>query len=466
MRLTISRVLWAVLFMIVTASLGSVHAAVQGPGWFNVTREPVDPGRAQGYYKAQAQGRADQTRTQFQTATAQAAAAAAAVTTSSNEITELARSLRNDPALIYEYVRNHVHYVPYFGYLKGPELTLLERSGNDFDQAVLLVELLRAAGHTAQFVYGQMTIPSYGAASNKDMRHWLGIDANTLVLAQILGSGGIPATVSSSTVMNRVWVQATVNGGTYLLDPAFKVYQEVAGVDLTSAIGYSQANLLAAAGGQTGTDYVQNLSSTGVRASLDAYTATLVSYLRANHANADIREIIGGRTIVEESTGVLPSSLPFAASVAEYWDVIPDVYVHKLRIQHGGIDQTLNMPEIAARKVAITYANSGGAAAPAAAQAQAVTEDAGASSTLEPQPQPTGAVLTAPEPTTVNESYEIPVQDPLATSTTATAQSAAVPEPQAVQATMDFGRITPLSSSSCSSCWGLSTHTRSPSPSQ
>ncbi len=36
----------------------------------------------------------------------------------------------------------------YFGSKKGAQLTLLEKSGNDFDQAALLVALLRAQGYT------------------------------------------------------------------------------------------------------------------------------------------------------------------------------------------------------------------------------------------------------------------------------------------------------------------------------
>jgi transglutaminase-like putative cysteine protease len=69
--------------------------------------------------------------------------------------------LENDPRRIYQFVRNHFTYVPYYGALKGPYLTLKERSGNDFDQAALLVELLRAAGYTANYQYGNMSIPLY-----------------------------------------------------------------------------------------------------------------------------------------------------------------------------------------------------------------------------------------------------------------------------------------------------------------
>ncbi len=53
-----------------------------------------------------------------------------------------------DPRRIFNYVHDHIRYVLYFGSKKGAALTLLKKSGNDFDQSALLVVLLRAAGHT------------------------------------------------------------------------------------------------------------------------------------------------------------------------------------------------------------------------------------------------------------------------------------------------------------------------------
>ncbi|WP_321413454.1 transglutaminase-like domain-containing protein [uncultured Desulfobacter sp.] len=79
-----------------------------------------------------------------------------------SEIVELARDLNHDPKLIYEYVRNHVDYVPYFGSLKGAAMTYFDGAGNDFDQASLMIALLRKSGYQAQYVYGRMLSPYYG----------------------------------------------------------------------------------------------------------------------------------------------------------------------------------------------------------------------------------------------------------------------------------------------------------------
>ena len=66
----------------------------------------------------------------------------------SGRIAELARSLDHDWRRCFLFVRDHVAYAPYFGFLRGAERTLLDLEGNDGDQSLLLLELLRACGHS------------------------------------------------------------------------------------------------------------------------------------------------------------------------------------------------------------------------------------------------------------------------------------------------------------------------------
>ncbi len=76
---------------------------------------------------------------------------------------------------MYEYVLNNVDYVPYLGSLKGATLTYLDRSGNDYDQASLLIALLQAAGYTtATYNSGQVNYPIFNGTNNYDVQHWLG----------------------------------------------------------------------------------------------------------------------------------------------------------------------------------------------------------------------------------------------------------------------------------------------------
>ena len=70
------------------------------------------------------------------------------------EIVELARALKNDPDLIYEYVRNTIKVNFSYGLQKGALGTIIDHSGTPFDQAQLFVELLRQSGYTASYKRG------------------------------------------------------------------------------------------------------------------------------------------------------------------------------------------------------------------------------------------------------------------------------------------------------------------------
>ncbi len=441
---------------------GPVVAEVNGPGWISGTAQAVSPEAARAYYDSLSAAAPVTQMAAMDTPMAPMAAAPETLP----EIVALARALQHDPKLIYEFVHNHIDYVPYYGYLKGPILTLLDRSGNDFDQAGLMIALLKASGHGAEFVYGTMTIP-HAATNQRDVRHWLSVDNNWAVMDQILADGGIPHT---STTIDRVWVRAIVGGVTYLFDPAFKTYTETAGINLNTAMGgYSSVDLLAAAGGTTGSDYVQSLNETTLNAKLALYTSNLVSYLRTNHPNAATEEIVGGREIVQEFLQALPTSLPFPYVESYHWAdsaSIPSTYIHQVTIQHGGINATLNVPDVAGHKLAITYDTSGGAAAMQAMttdmvskpQPLGMTKSAASQSPTTATPIPSGTAIAMPAPVSANKTIEAPglsehvtaLTSPAAKLAGQDAGSPAIPAPQAVNPTTDFGRILPTGSSTWS----------------
>ncbi|MDP2394578.1 MAG: DUF6531 domain-containing protein [Methylococcaceae bacterium] len=291
-------------------------------------------------------------------AAAQAKTSANLVSASA-EFTQLAAALDNDPRRIYQFVRNHFTYVPYYGALKGPLLTLKERSGNDFDQAAVLVELLRAAGFSANYQYGTMSIP-LTAANNNDMAHWLGTDGDATRIATIIASGGIPASVDSGTnayaALDRVWVVATINGANVSLDPAFKPSTKQAGINLSTAMGYDKAALLTSAGGMLGTNSIQNLNAGNLNGELNTLTTQLLSHLKQNYPNASVSDVVGGLTIIPDASASLPVALPFTGTATQpLWSAIPSGYIHTVRLQHGGIDTTLNIPQIAGKKLSISY---------------------------------------------------------------------------------------------------------------
>ena len=72
----------------------------------------------------------------------------------STEILKQARLLDYDYVRIFEFVKNNIQLEWYAGSFKGAEQTLLSGSGNDVDQAALLIALYRASGLPARYVHG------------------------------------------------------------------------------------------------------------------------------------------------------------------------------------------------------------------------------------------------------------------------------------------------------------------------
>ena len=106
-------------------------------------------------------------------------------------IRNLATALENDPLTIFNYVANNVDYVPYYGSKKGADSTLLEKLGNDFDQASLLIGLLRVGNGQGQ----NQTPARYRQATVKldvgRVMDLLGVE-DPIVAATIFEKTGVP----------------------------------------------------------------------------------------------------------------------------------------------------------------------------------------------------------------------------------------------------------------------------------
>ena len=310
------------------------------------------------------------------------------------EITALARNLENDPKRIYDYVHNYIKYTHYFGSKKGALVTLLEGSGNDFDQCALLAALIRAAeqnagvAYTVTYEFGIMPIP-YQSADNIDLMHWLGLNVNESssdqyyfkVMNALNSMAGYPLYNSSwhapilnndydKFVFHRVWLKLVYPDNSFsYLDPAFKTSTLVPGIDIKTAMQFDANNLLSQAGvGATITsDYVQNLNWNNVASALGSYTANLLADLQQTHPNLAVEEVISEYRINEQDTVTLPG-LPFAPSidyttvdgVARHvpvleWDNIPAAYLSTFRLQVDNIDVIYPMPSLKDRKVTLTF---------------------------------------------------------------------------------------------------------------
>ncbi len=300
------------------------------------------------------------------------------------DISALARSLMNDPTRIYNYVHDHIRYVHYFGAHKGAEMTLLESSGNDFDQCALLVALLRAASFSPSYMFGMVSFP-YATNTLLDYQHWVGttlpntnwgsIKTNVQVINGNVGYPYFTYTGNTNALyFHHIWVQLTLNGTNYTLDPAFKVNIPVAGINLDVAGQISTNNLLTDAAGTATADYVQNLNEGAIRADLGTYAANLLHFIQTNNPNASVQQIAGGSTVVP-STGL---NQPVAFTVqtgsgnwpTSQWQYIPTNLMAVLIVTLPGTTSTTNsfyVPGLQGSRLSLVCTSSG--------QAQLYQED-------------------------------------------------------------------------------------------
>ncbi len=343
-----------ILFAVILFSNSSGYASQ--PGWQIRIAQPVSPAEAGAI--PENNGLKELGASSLKTTTSLMSMGEGLIsseTENTPQIEALARALQHDPKLIFDYVKNHIDYIPTYGSVNGATATLLAGRGNDFDQASLLIALMRASGYTADYVSGDVTYPV------SDLAEWIGTDTVPVIVAQLFANSGFPTPSysSNSVTIKRVWVRVNIDGTNYIFDPAFRKNEYETGIDLASAMGYNKTALLSAAsaGATIGTDYIQNLNENNIQSTLQSYSNNLVNYIKTNYPNSDIREIIGGPKGIYEELESYPTSLPFQTNIANQtiFSSIPDNYRFKVRVQHQGIDYTFASFQIAGKRVTIFF---------------------------------------------------------------------------------------------------------------
>ncbi|MFM0642220.1 DUF6531 domain-containing protein [Paraburkholderia metrosideri] len=287
-------------------------------------------------------------------------------------IAVLARALGFNPDVIFQWVRNNVEFYPIFGAQKGSVGAILDNQGTAYDQAMLMVDLLRASGYTASFTTGVIKVTAAQLSS------WYGIDTSDAcgVLA-LIGKGEIPVYAGHATIggdcpgnigalvdisVGHVWVKTVLNGTTYYFDPSFKTHTFKTGIDLGNAsiTGYNATTYLnSAESGATITgNSVQNLNRNNIRNNLTAYANNLAGYLRTNLPAATLDDVVGGKSL-DQVYGAIPhyTSPPLQDTDFPLQDLadIPDSMKPTLRVQYQGIDQTFTSDVIYGHRLTVTY---------------------------------------------------------------------------------------------------------------
>ena len=274
-------------------------------------------------------------------------------------IAEMSRALRHDVDLINEFVVSNIEFLPTFGSQKGALGCLIDGVGNSFDIADLMVQLLREAGYTADYVFGEIDLSATEAGN------WLGTDtSNSIAAGNLLSNGGIPNTVVTASPEDRIeishcWVRCNIDGTDYYFDPAMKSYTNKSGIDLATAMGYNAASFLsdAESGATITADYVKDINRSNIRDNLDDYTANLVAWIQQNQDGANLDDILGGREIVPQSGQERQSSLPYkkSGSTETIWASIPNNYKSTLDIEYDTIDESFYSSDIHGKRLTITF---------------------------------------------------------------------------------------------------------------
>ena len=293
-------------------------------------------------------------------------------------VQQVAAALGNDPLAIYNYVKTEIAYVPVYGSLRDARRTILERSGTDADQSLLLVELLQAASVDASFLYGTVTLPLDLAAS------WVRVEEGPSVadtcerVRAAFAYGGVPIVdpppcadnVTEEFGVQHVWVAADIGGEAYELDPSVKHNDMTDGIDIATALGYDRAAFLAGAeaGATITATSVTNLNASNIAADLDEYAANLIAQIEtSDDPHAYVEDIVGGWNLAEPAADILPQVLPYprtiAATLADFDDPAAPELRHKVAIEvrnSGGtpvITHETTLPDIAGHRLTYMYSN-------------------------------------------------------------------------------------------------------------
>lgn len=294
--------------------------------------------------------------------------------------------LTNDQyaARVFDYVRNNIELELRFGLGKGARGAIIDQSGTPFDQAHLMVELLRAASITAGYRVGTVTLTPQQFGQWTGLVHTLTqatpptlptFTVNAQAACQLLADGGIPATVNNATsctsltgnlttvTVAHIWVAA--NGKLY--DPSFKRYNLRRGVDIaqrmacgtdaspTCGTTTTNAVMSGAIVSNIGTaPTLRSLNSTQLATQLRTYATNLQSYVEANLPDVPLDDVVGGRIIDDTYAPTVGATLAHSSTTTTQFSWagnIPDQFRTRARFHLGDIDLPLYTDEVFGRRL-------------------------------------------------------------------------------------------------------------------
>ena len=281
-----------------------------------------------------------------------------------DEILAQAKALEYDYARIYEYVRNTIRTEWYSGASHGAIGTLRLSSGNDIDQASLLIALLRASGVPARYVHGVVELPVEQVAAT------LNLGDTSLVPDALARAGVAHRTVVrggrvAAVEVEHTWVAARVPYTNYrgaLVDTAGKTWVPLAPSIKTwqneLPSGVLREVLAATPSAAWVESYLQQVHDEDFLADI---RATVTAHLSQS---SDYSAQLGSRTIEPRQVGVLPNSEPFKViAVTGESPVLDNSRRNMVRVRLFGepsatapvLDTTLPLSTLAQQRLTLSY---------------------------------------------------------------------------------------------------------------
>lgn len=246
-------------------------------------------------------------------------------------IKDLASQLNKNPVEIFNWVKNNIDFMPTYGAIQNADRTLLNKRGNAFDTASLLIALYRASGIPARYVYGTIELPA------EKVMNWVGGVSKPEAAQSLLMQGGIPSSgiTGGGTVqsirMEHVWVEAFVdylpsrgaknkNPQTWVpLDASFKQYEFSPKANLAKDIGidtnaYQQA-LLKSAVVDMGGNRITGDGSADIAELLESDIGKGKSWAMSTGMALALNILQGKKNIKQSNQPILFGTLPYAVVV-------------------------------------------------------------------------------------------------------------------------------------------------------
>ncbi len=263
---------------------------------------------------------------------------------------------------IYTFVRNSIASELYYGALKGPVETYLERGGNDADTAALLIELLRAKGIPARYVVGTAEVPSATLLRLAGTAGTIEDAVRALDRAGIPGEPVLSAGGISAVRMARVWVEAYLPYVNYRgldidaqgkawvpLDAAFKLHEAAGGLDAVSELGFDPRAA-----------FDEYLLEPRTETPREFVRARVEALLAAQRPGTTYAQVLASAGAAGETLGLLPNTLPYAATGAEVSYALPPALTHRVgfHAEAGSsslLDHELDAADVLGDRVTIDF---------------------------------------------------------------------------------------------------------------